>query len=90
MPESYPTEIRNMGVSWCQAFARFGGAASPIILGALATSPAFYDGTTTKWSSLVLVLIIPLALGFICTMLFVKRENKGKSMDDIQTEIETA
>ncbi|MDR1603781.1 MAG: MFS transporter [Gracilibacteraceae bacterium] len=90
MPESYPTEIRNMGVSWCQAFARFGGAASPIILGALSTSPTFARDGVTNWSSLVLVLIIPLALGFICTMLFVQRETKGKSMDAIQTEIETA
>jgi MFS family permease len=91
MPESYPTEIRNMGVSWCQAFARFGGAAAPIVLGALSTSPAFaVEGGGTNWSSLVLVLIIPLAMGFICTMLFVKRETKGKSMDAIQVEIESA
>jgi MFS family permease len=88
MPESYPTEIRNMGVSWCQAFARFGGAAAPIVLGALSRSPAFATETGTNWSSLVLVLIIPLALGFICTMLFVKRETKGKSMDTLQAEIE--
>ena len=38
MPESYPTQIRNTGVSWAQAFARFGGAIAPIILGSLATS----------------------------------------------------
>lgn len=90
MPESYPTPMRNMGVSWCQAFARFGGAASPIILGTLSTSPMFSSGGTTNWSSLVLILIIPLALGFICTMLFVQRETKGKSMDALQTEMETA
>ena len=90
MPESYPTEIRNMGVSWCQAFARFGGAASPIVLGALATSGMFGTGGTTNWSQLVLVLIIPLALGFVCTLVFVQRETKGKTMDAIQTEIETA
>jgi MFS family permease len=98
MPESYPTEIRNMGVSWCQAFARFGGAASPIVLGALANSPIFsskelVDGvekTVTNWNSLLLVLIIPLALAFICTLVFVKRETKGKSMDQLQVEIESA
>ncbi len=90
MPESYPTELRNTGVSWCQAFARFGGAASPIILGSLANSPMFFDAATktTNWSSLVLVLIVPFALGFICTLLFVQRETKGKSMDALQTEIE--
>lgn len=92
MPESYPTQIRNMGVSWCQAFARFGGAASPIVLGALATSPMFKPegAASADWSSLVLVLIIPLALGFICTLLFVRRDGKGKTMDAIQSEIETA
>lgn len=91
MPESYPTEIRNMGVSWCQAFARFGGAASPIVLGSLATSPMFATAEGgADWSSLVLVLIVPLAIGFVCTLLFVRRETKGKTMDAIQTEIETA
>jgi MFS family permease len=89
MPESYPTQIRNMGVSWCQAFARFGGAASPIILGALATSSMFSSGGVTNWSNLVLVLIIPFAIAFLCTLLFVKRETKGKSLDTIQAEIES-
>ena len=27
MPEQYPTAIRNTGVAWCQALARFGGSA---------------------------------------------------------------
>ena len=36
MPESYPTAIRNTGVAWCQAFARFGGSGSSIVLGAFA------------------------------------------------------
>jgi MFS family permease len=90
MPESYPTDFRNMGVSWCQAFARFGGAASPIVLGALAGSSLFKVGEATNWSMLVLVLIIPLAIGFICTLVFVQRETKGKSMDQLQVEIEEA
>ncbi len=90
MPESYPTQIRNMGVSWCQAFARFAGAASPIVLGSLASMEVFKAASGgTNWSSLVLVLIIPFALGLICTLLFVQRETKGKSMDTIVTEIET-
>lgn len=89
MPESYPTQIRNMGVSWCQAFARFGGAASPIVLGGLASMKLFQVDGATNWSALVLVLIIPLAVGFVCTLLFVRRETKGKTMDTIQAEIET-
>lgn len=88
MPESYPTQIRNMGTSWCQAFARFGGSASSVVLGGLASMALFQTSTgATNWSMLVLVLIIPLALGFICTILFVQRETKGKSMDQIQEEI---
>lgn len=91
MPESYPTQIRNTGTSWCQAFARFGGSASTVVLGGLAGMAMFQTAEgTTNWSMLVLVLIIPLALGFICTMLFVQRETKGKSMDTLQEEIETA
>ncbi len=89
MPESYPTQFRSMGVAWAKAFARFGGAASSIILGYLATSALFMSGNVTNWSSLVLVLMIPLGIGLICTLVFVQRETKGKSMDDIQTEIET-
>ncbi len=90
MPESYPTEIRNMGVSWAQAFARFGGASAPIVLGALASSALFQTtGGTTNWSSLVLVLLIPLAMGLVCTLVFLRRETKGKTMDEIQTEIES-
>lgn len=89
MPESYPTQIRNMGTSWCQAFARFGGAASSIVLGGLASMALFQTDGVTNWSMLVLVLIIPLALGFVCTLLFVQRETKGKTMDAIQEEIET-
>jgi MFS family permease len=90
MPESYPTQIRNTGTSWCQAFARFGGAASSIVLGGFASMALFQTDGATNWSMLVLILIIPLALGFICTILFVQRETKGKTMETIQTEIETA
>ena len=98
MPESYPTAIRNTGVSWCQAFARFGGSASSTVLGAIATMAMFQtttnpatgivatDGTTyTNWSMVVLCLIIFFILGEICTLLFV-RETGGKSMDQLAAE----
>jgi MFS family permease len=103
MPESYPTQIRNMGVSWSQAFARIGAAISPIILGGLASSNFFAQKDAigqivldaagkpvTNWSTLVLVLIVPLALGFICTLLFIRRETSGKSMDQLQEEAVSA
>lgn len=82
MPESYPTELRNTGVAWCQAFARFGGSASSIVLGAIATMAAFQVNGATNWSAVVLVLCIPFALGFICTLLFVT-ETGGKTMDEL-------
>ena len=90
MPESYPTALRNTGVAWCQAFARFGGSASSIVLGSIASLPMFAmtmaDGTTGKnFSMVVLILIIPFALAFICSVLFVK-ETGGKSMDELAAE----
>ncbi len=88
MPESYPTAIRNTGVSWCQAFARFGGSASSIVLGGIASMALFQINGATNWSSVVLILIIPFALGFICTLLFVQRETSGKSMDELALEEE--
>jgi MFS family permease len=86
MPESYPTAIRNTGTSWCQAFARFGGSASSIVLGGIAGMAIFQtaDGGT-NWSSVVLVLIIPFILGEICAILFVK-ETGGKTMDQLAEE----
>lgn len=88
MPESYPTAIRNTGTSWCQAFARFGGSASSIVLGGIAGMAFFQTATgVTNWSMVVLVLIIPFALGFVCTVLFV-RETAGKTMDQLAAEEE--
>ena len=108
MPESYPTAIRNTGVAWCQAFARFGGSGSSIVLGAFATAlvvenPALSNpeavaaaaakgtelaATIPNWSVVVLTLCIPFALGFICTLLFVK-ETGGKTMDQLAAEAST-
>ncbi len=88
MPESYPTAIRNTGTSWCQAFARFGGSGSSIVLGAIAGLAMFSNADGgTNWSLVVLVLIVPFALGFICTLLFVK-ETAGKTMDQLAEEEE--
>ncbi len=83
MPEQYPTAIRNTGTAWCQAFARFGGSASAIVLGGIAGMAVFQTGGATNWSSVVLVLIIPFVLGIACTVLFV-RDTAGKSFEDLQ------
>ena len=88
MPEAYPTAIRNTGVSWCQAFARFGGSASSIVLGGIAGMAMFQTAAgATNWSMVVLVLIVPFVLGFICCVLFCK-ETVGKTMDQLAAEEE--
>ena len=87
MPESYPTAIRNTGVSWCQAFARFGGSASSIVLGAIAGMAMFQTAEgATNWSMVVLVLNVPFVLGLVCTFLFVQKETAGKSMDELAAD----
>ncbi len=86
MPEAYPTAIRNTGVSWCQAFARFGGSASSIVLGGIAGMAMFQTAAGgTNWSMVVLVLIVPFVLGFICCIWFGK-ETVGKTMDQLAEE----
>ena len=86
MPEQYPTALRNTGVAWCQAFARFGGSASSIVLGFIAAQPFFASASgAPEWSKVVLVLIIPFVLAEICSLLFV-RETGGKSMDELAAE----
>ncbi len=86
MPESYPTAVRNTGVSWCQAFARFGGSASSIVLGGIAGMAFFQTAAgATNWSTVVLVLIVPFILAFVCTVLFVT-ETAGKSIDQLAAE----
>lgn len=82
MPEQYPTAVRNTGVAWCQAFARFGGSASSIVLGGIAAMSLFQVDGVPNWSSIVLVLIVPFALGLITTVLFVA-ETGGASFDEL-------
>ena len=65
-----------------------GGSASSIVLGGIAGMAFFQTATgATNWSTVVLVLIVPFALGFVCTVLFVK-ETAGKTMDQLAAEEE--
>ena len=92
MPEAYPTALRNTGTSWCQAFARFGGSGSSIVLGAAAALPMFQHtvngASMNNWSMVVLVLLVPFVLGLICTILFAKNTG-GKTMDQIQESFDS-
>ena len=52
---------------------------------AAAASGTQLAATIPAWSTVVLTLCIPFALGFVCTLLFVK-ETGGKSMDQLAAE----
>jgi MFS family permease len=85
MPESYPTQVRNTGVSWCQAFARFGGAAAPIVFSAI--TPMFKTSSgAPDWNSIMFLLLIPAAIGLFCTFIFLRRETGGKDLDSLVME----
>ena len=79
MAESYPTEFRNTGVAWCQAFGRLGGALAPIVAGAIMS---MHLGPQMSF----LFYIIPAIIGGLAAFLFVKRETKGKSLDQLADE----
>lgn len=96
MAESYPTEFRNTGVAWAQAFGRFGGAMAPMMLGAVLSAFALSAGVDLAaggtdlvpvYSKALLTLCVPCVLGFICTMVFVRREYAGRSLDELAEEI---
>jgi AAHS family 4-hydroxybenzoate transporter-like MFS transporter len=79
MAESYPTEFRNTGVAWCQACGRFGGALAPIVAGIII-------GLGLGYSMSFLFYMIPCLIGAIGAIFFVKRETKGKSLDQLAEE----
>jgi MFS family permease len=86
MPESYPTQVRNTGVSWCQAFARFGGAAAPIVFSAI--TPMFKTAAgAPDWNSIMFLLLIPASIGLLCTFIFLRRETGGKDLDTLVAEV---
>lgn len=79
MAESYPTEFRNTGVSWCQAFGRLGGASAPIVAGMIIEMNLGY-------SMSFMFYVVPAFVGALAAWIFVKRETKGKSLDQLAAE----
>jgi AAHS family 4-hydroxybenzoate transporter-like MFS transporter len=79
MAEGYPTEFRNTGVSWCQAFGRVGGALAPIVSGVIM-------GMNLGLEMSFLFYLIPAVVGALAVLLFVKKETKGKSLDQLAQE----
>lgn len=83
MAESYPTEFRNTGVSWAQAFGRLGGALSPIVIGIIM-------GLGMGYTNSFLFYLIPVGIGILATVFLVKRETKGKSLESLAEVEESA
>jgi MFS transporter, AAHS family, 4-hydroxybenzoate transporter len=83
MAESYPTEFRNTGVSWAQAFGRLGGALAPIVAGIVI-------GMGLGYANSFLFYLIPAFIGLLATVFLVKRETRGKSLDQLAVEEECA
>jgi MFS family permease len=79
MAEGYPTEFRNTGVAWCQAFGRLGGALAPIVAGVIMSMKL---GPQMSF----LFYVIPAVIGAFAAFLFVKKETKGKSLDQLAQE----
>jgi len=79
MAEGYATEFRNTGVSWCQAFGRVGGALAPIVSGIVM-------GMQLGLRVSFLFYVIPAVIGAVAALLFVKKETKGKSLDQLAQE----
>lgn len=80
MAESYPTEIRNTGVAWSQAFGRFGGAIAPIVAGLIVQMGFSYSNS-------FLFYIIPAVLAAIAAAILIKNETKGKSLDQLAVSV---
>ena len=76
MAEAYPTEFRNTGVAWCHAFGRVGGASAPIVAGMII-------GLGLGYANSFLFYVIPSLIGVLAAMVFVKRETKGRSLDQL-------
>ena len=83
MAEGYPTEFRNTGVSWCQAFGRVGGALAPIVSGIVM-------GMRVGLRVSFLFYVIPAVIGALAAFLFIRKETKGKSLDELARETAVA
>lgn len=83
MPEVYPAQIRATGVSWCQAFGRFGGALGPILLGAIMDMmTAAHASVAMSLSVTFMVMIIPAVITIIATSILIKGDFKG-AIDEV-------
>ncbi len=79
LAESYPTEFRNTGVAYSQAFGRLGGMAGPILAGFAQAIGFSFTGTLVMFAAPALICVV--------ILIFFKLETKGKSLEAISYEI---
>ncbi|AFM41288.1 sugar phosphate permease [Desulfosporosinus acidiphilus SJ4] len=75
LTEAYPTEFRNTGVAWTQAFGRMGGFLGPIAAGYIQEIGIGFTGTFIFFA--IPALIAAIAAFFLVT------ETKGKSIENV-------
>lgn len=79
LAESYPTEFRNTGVAYSQAFGRLGGMAGPILAGFVQTIGFGFTGTLAMFAAPAIICVV--------ILFFFKLETTGKSLEAISSEI---
>jgi MFS family permease len=77
LTEAYPTEFRNTGVAWAQAFGRVGGFLGPIAAGFIQQLGVGFTGT-------FIFFAIPAFIASFIAIFFVA-ETKGKSIEMVAT-----
>jgi MFS family permease len=83
MTEAYPTGFRNTGVSWGQAVGRIGAIAAPVIAGMIMNLYTDKSNMNGVYSSAFLFFIIPAVIGVLGVIFFIKKETKGKTLDQL-------
>lgn len=75
-PELFPTEFRGTAIAFTAAVGRLGGFCAPLAFGAAM-------GAGMPFSQLMLMLVVPLALGAAALLLCAKKETKGVSLEEL-------
>jgi MFS transporter, AAHS family, 4-hydroxybenzoate transporter len=83
MAESYPTEFRNTGVAWGQAFGRIGAIIAPVMAGLIMSLYPDSTDMRTVYSTAFLFFVIPAVIGALGVIIFIQKETKGKSLDQL-------
>ncbi|MCL6638264.1 MAG: MFS transporter [Firmicutes bacterium] len=79
LAESYPTEFRNTGVAYSQAFGRLGGMAGPLLAGFVQTIGFGFTGTLAMFAAPAIICVI--------ILYFFRLETRGKSLEAISSEL---